>query len=109
MILPLSHNQPLASFLVGRILRALLLVTIRMWLMRLMTNTPLYVVFTVSFQSVCFFLFLYECVFVLTPRCNIALMTAQQSITNPYISPCSGVTQLPITHSTLRREIPLTT
>lgn len=40
----------------------------------------------------------------LTPSSNIALMTAQKSISNPHISPCSGVAQLPIAHSALRKR-----
>lgn len=44
------------------------------------------------------------CLCVLTPSCNIALVTAQQSVTNPYVSPCGGITQLPLTHTTLRRK-----
>lgn len=40
---------------------------------------------------------------ILTPRCNIALITAQKSISNPDVSPCGGVTQLPVAHSTLKK------
>lgn len=39
----------------------------------------------------------------LTPRCNVALITAQKSIPNPYVSPCGGVPQLPVAHSTLKK------
>lgn len=51
---------------------------------------------------VCVSLSVYVC--CLTPRCNIALMTAQQSITNSYISPSSGVPQLPFARSTLGKR-----
>lgn len=36
-----------------------------------------------------------------TPRCDVALMTAQQSVSDPYVCPCSGISQLLFTHSTL--------
>lgn len=39
----------------------------------------------------------------LTPRRDIALITAQKSIPNPYVGPCGGVPQLPVAHSTLKK------
>lgn len=41
---------------------------------------------------------------VLTPCRNVALVTAQVTVANAYVSPCSGVAHLSIAHSTLEQK-----